>query len=372
MSAKLSTLVTLALTAAALAGAGATLRPVPNSGATATRGLSADARCRGGEVIERTTLQMATLLRIRVMAAGRGCGVAAIEAAFAEVERLDGVLSSWHGESEIGRLNAAEPGSRVEVTAELYGLLAEAGSLAERTGGAFDPAVGALIDIWELRGQGRVPSTGELVRARAASGWSNLTLEPPNRVTRGPSGWWLDTGAFGKGAALRAAAAVLASRGVVSGVLDFGGQLLVLGEADAGVAHPAERSREVVRLKVAGISVATTSSSERFVSVEDRRLGHVLDPRTGEPVPAWGSVTVTTVDPLAADALSTALFVMGPDAALEWAAQRQDVGVLVLHLDGGSVSAGCNASMAKLISSVSADVGHARCDFNTMDPDRGN
>ncbi|HSK19369.1 MAG TPA: FAD:protein FMN transferase [Longimicrobiales bacterium] len=315
---------------------------------------------------------MGTLLRIRISDVDRGCGTEAIEAAIAEVERLEGVLSSWVAESEIGRLNAAQPGAQVELTAELYDLLAEAGIWVEETGRAFDPAVGALIDTWELRGQGRVPSAADLARARAASGWSRVTLEEGNRVTRGPSGWWLDTGGFGKGAALRAAARVLASRGVVFGVLDFGGQLLVLGEAEAGVAHPSKRDREVVRLKVAGSSVATTSSSERFVSVKGRRLGHVLDPRRGEPVPAWGSVTVVMQDALSADALSTALFVMGADAALEWAAQRQDVGVLVLRLDGGSVSAGCNASMATLISSVSAEVGHARCEFTMINPEQGN
>lgn len=337
---------------------------------SATLSQNHDTSCRGPESLVRTTAHMGTLLRIQVSGVKRGCGLEAVEAAIAEVERLEGVLSSWTADSEIGRLNAAEPRAQVELTAELYDLLVEAGSWVERTGGAFDPAVGPLIDAWQLRGAGRIPSASELERARAESGWSNLVLEESNRVTRGPSGWWVDTGGFGKGAALRAAADVLASRGVLNGVLDFGGQLLVLGDADASVAHPSERSLDVVRLQVSGISVATSSSSERVVDVSGRRLGHVLDPRTGEPVPAWGSVTVATADALSADALSTALFVMGPDAALEWAAQRQDVGVLVLRLDGGSVWADCNASMARLISSVSADVRHARCHFNNRSPQR--
>lgn len=362
-------LATAVVAGSALAATGPTMvRPASDT----TLPMKVEAPCRGLESIERTTLQMGTLLRIQVSEVSRDCGLAAIEAAVAEVERLDGVLSSWAAESEIGRLNAADPRVPVAVTAELYALLVEAGSWVERTGGAFDPAVGALVDTWQLRGQGRVPSVAELAAARAVSGWSHLRLDEANRVTRGPSGWWLDTGGFGKGAALRAAAGVLAGRGVVSGVLDFGGQLLVLDDADAGVAHPSERGREVVRLNVTGISVATTSSSERFVSFAGRRFGHVLDPRTGEPVPAWGSVTVAAADAFSADALSTALFVMGADAALEWAAQWQDVGVLVLRFDDGSVSAGCNASMAKFISSVSADIDHARCDFNMMDPQQGN
>jgi thiamine biosynthesis lipoprotein len=65
--------------------------------------------------------------------------------------------------------------------------------------------------------------------------------------------------------------------------------------------------------------------------VEGHQVGHVLDPRTGRPVPGWGSVTVVTDDPLVADVLSTALFVMGPEQALEWAGQYPDVGVVVVR-----------------------------------------
>ncbi|HUF51487.1 MAG TPA: FAD:protein FMN transferase [Longimicrobiales bacterium] len=303
------------------------------------------AECAGSEVVERTTYQMGTLLRVRVEAADRACGLAAIDMVLVEVTRLERVLSSWTTASEIGAVNAASPGATVMVTRELAGLLAEAGVWVEGTGGAFDPAVGALVDVWALRGAGRLPTATELAAARAATGWRHLRLDRAGRtVTRGPAGWWLDTGAFGKGVALRAAASVLRSHGVRRAVVDFGGQLLVLGEAEVSVSHPAQRDVVVARVSAREASVATSSASERFVEAAGRRMGHVVDPRTGEPVAAWGSVTVLSGDALEADALATALFVMGRAAALAWAAARE-VGVLVLWQDGGRVHAEWNEAM---------------------------
>jgi hypothetical protein len=204
----------------------------------------------------------------------------------------------------------------------------------ERTGGAFDPAIGALVDAWDLRGEGRVPGAEELAEAVAASGWTRLTLDPAGFATLDGPGVWLDAGGFGKGLALRRAAAEIRSRGGTA-VLNFGGQVMMVGtEAELAVADPTDRESGAVRLRLRDASAATTSADERFIEVDGRAYGHVLDPRTGEPVEAWGSVTVVAEDPMVADLLSTALFVMGPDAALDWAEDRP-FGVLVQ--EAGSV-----------------------------------
>jgi thiamine biosynthesis lipoprotein len=151
-------------------------------------------------------------------------------------------------------------------------------------------------------------------------------LDPSaSAVTRRDTLAWLDTGGFGKGAALREAGRLLRSRGVRSAILNFGGQVLALGQDERGaawpvpVAHPSRRHEPAVRLLLRDRSVSTSSQSERGVTVNGRRLGHIVDPRSGEPVAPWGSVTVVAEDPVAADILSTALLVLGPDAALIWA-----------------------------------------------------
>lgn len=287
---------------------------------------------------------MGTTLTAAVCAQNAEAGLAASEAVFGEVRRLEGILSSWTAGSEIGRLNqlAATGQSRIRVSGDLYGLLAEVGGWVNQTGAAFDPAVGALVDAWQLRGEGRVPNSAELEAALAATGWRHLALTDSSSVVPGPKGWWLDTGGFGKGAALRRAATLLAAAGVRTAELNFGGQLLLLGkEQIIAVADPRERMRGVVRLRVRDVSVSTSSQSER--------ANHIIDPRSGLPVPAWGSVTVVAADALTADVLSTALFVMGPRAARAWARNRADIAVLVLENTTDQPRASWNEAMSRLI-----------------------
>lgn len=162
---------------------------------------------------------------------------------------------------------------------------------------------------------------------------------------------WIDTGGYGKGAALRAVERALRGAGIRSALLDFGGQVLALGGPErepawpVAVAHPARRHEVAARLRLRDRSAATSSASERFVEPDGTRLGHILDPRTGRPVPAWGSVTVVAADPLVADILSTALFVLGPRHGMAWAENREDVGVLFLIEQGDTVIARWNRAL---------------------------
>ena len=285
---------------------------------------------------------MGTTLRVGVYAPSRAAGVAAIEAALQAVQLTDSLLSTWRDDSELARLNRTPVGETAAVPEPLAAVLAEVARWSRATGGAFDPAIGSLNDAWDTRGRGRVPSADELARARERSGPRAIDLSADGRTWRRMvDGAWLDSGGFGKGAALAAARDSLIAHAIGSGLLDFGGQVLALG-ADTGgvawavpVAHPAHRREPVARLTLRDRSASTSAQSERFVEVGGRRYGHIFDPRTGRPVPAWGSVTVVARDPLLADILSTALLVLGPEAALAWARGRPEIGVLVLEDRGG-------------------------------------
>lgn len=305
--------------------------------------------------VERESYLMGTRLRVMVEASDRAAGLAATERVFGEVRRLEEMLSSWREDTEIARVNAAPIGTPVPASAELLGLLREVERWVRATGGAFDPAVGPLIDAWELRGEGRRPSPEELATARAASGWDAFRIDPRGgTVTRLREGAWIDTGAWGKGAALRAARRILAEAGIHTALLDFGGQIVAVGCPPEGtlgalaVAHPSRRDQSAVELRFCDASASTTSDSERWVEVDGERLGHVLDPRAGRPAPAWGSATVVAEDPLLADVLSTALFVLGRDRGLAWA-RRAEFGALFLWEDGGRTRAEWNRAMAAFL-----------------------
>lgn len=291
--------------------------------------------------VERSTYLMGTTLRISAAATDRTDATSAIEHAFRQVARWEDRLSTWRPDSDLSRLNTASPGLAVSLPRSVTDALLEARDWSLQTENAFDPAVGALIDAWQLRGSAEalVPPSSAIDSAVAASGWRHFRVDSAaGRVTRLHPDAWLDAGAFGKGLALRAAGTALEERGVANALLDFGGQILVLGSPPSAeswiisVAHPERRHDPVLTVVLqAGQSAATTSISERGVELEGHRVGHVLDPRTGRPVTGWGSVTVVAGDPLAADVLSTALFVMGPERALEWAGRHPEVGIVVVR-----------------------------------------
>lgn len=316
----------------------------------------------GADPVEREAYLMGTVLRGHVHASGRREGLEALEGAFAEVRRVEGLLSTWRPDTELARLNRARPGEPVPLSAEVGGWLREARELSGATAGAFDPAVGALVDAWGQRTGGRIPSGSTLAAARRATGLNRFHFDDEaGAVTRLDPGAWIDSGGFGKGAGIAAAAAALRERGVERALLDFGGQLLLLGGGPDGaawpvhVADPVRRHRPAARLAVRDRSVATSAASERWVEVDGERMGHVLDPHSGRPVPAWGSVTVVAPLPVQADALSTALFVLGPDAALDWAEERADVGVLVLTPEPGGVRARSNRAMGAWLVETATD-----------------
>ncbi len=317
--------------------------------------------------LERETYLMGTVLRIGVEAPDRPTGIQAIEHAFLAVRHVDSLVSTWRRDSEIARLNRAPVGVPVSLSPELFTALDEARRWHRETAGAFDPAIGALVDAWDLRGRGRKPSPPAFARARAASGMEHFAFSARHRtVGRNDAAAWLDTGGFGKGLALREARAALRSAGIDAALLNFGGQVVAIGSRNGQgwivpVAHPSRRDDPVTRIRLVGGSASTSAQSQRFVTVGRERVGHVLDPRTGRPVPAWGSVTVIAEDPVVADVVSTALLVLGPDHGFQWARHRHDVGVLFLIEQDGRLIRRWNPALEKFLVLDCPPNGETRC-----------
>ena len=322
----------------------------------------------GPAPIVRRLAAMGTGLTLEVEATDRPTALRASEAAVRAIEAAETRLSTWRDDSELAALNRAPAGKALDVSPALAAELGAARDLWEATGGAFDPGVGPLVAAWDLRGAGRVPSQDERARALAASGLRHLRLEG-SRATRLHPDLVLEEGAFGKGAGLDLAIAALRAGGATRAIVDLGGQLAFLGPGpfEARVADPRRREREVLALALDGGSVATSGNSERGREVGGARIGHLLDPRTGAPAPDFGSVTVWAPDGLAADALATGLFVLGPDAALAWAASHaplpgldgghRRVEVLVLEpLAGGALRARASAGLAGRLRPLQDDV----------------
>ena len=300
--------------------------------------------------VEREAWVMGTRLRLSVEAPSGQEAADASETVVLELGRVERVLSTWGLSSEISAINSAPPGRSVPASKELIDLLVEVKGLAKATSGAFSPNVGALVDVWDFRGEGRIPAEAELALARIAAADSAITVNPTAlTVARHHPLAWLDTDGFGKGAALRSVDEALRATGVSRALVDLGGQILAFGSGgdtwSVSVAHPSRRFDPVLALSISGVSVATSGNSERNLKVDGDRIGHILNPITGEPAPIWGSVTVVSADPLEADVLSTAFYVMGPEKALRRSQALSNVGVLVLEEQGDTLRVDWNLAM---------------------------
>lgn len=293
----------------------------------------------GGEKVVRRLGAMGTYLTVEVEASGRDEALQASEMAIRAIERTEKRLSTWRPSSELTRLNSTPTGDELLLSAELTTELGEARRIWKETGGAFDPGIGALVQAFDLRGEGREPEPDEWSLARSHSGLDQLGWEQDGvitRVKRKTPGFAIEEGAFGKGAGIDRALESLRGGPAVRVVIDLGGQVAVLPGARAlphsvPLAHPDRREEPVLEISIQSGSIATTGNSERGLQVEGERLSHILDPRTARPAVDFGSLTVHCSSALEADALSTGLYVMGPEAALDFAFAREGLEVLVME-----------------------------------------
>jgi thiamine biosynthesis lipoprotein len=295
---------------------------------------------------------MGTALDVGLEARDRPAGLAASERAVEALEAAEARLSTWRDDSELSLLNRAPVGEPRTLSPALARELQAARRCWEETGGAFDPGVGALVRAWGLRAGGRIPDAAEI---RSAVGVAGLRLQAGGVAVR-EKDLLLEEGGWGKGAGLVDALAALRREGITRASLDAGGQVAVLGDWEVLVADPGRRDRSVLSLIVEGGSVSTSGNSEHGIEAGGRRLGHILDPRTGEPAPDFGSLTVWTADPLRADCLSTGLYVLGPERALAWAAAHPGVEVLALRQEGDRLRALASPGLRGKLKTLSPEV----------------
>lgn len=289
--------------------------------------------------VRREVYLMGTTVSLETRATDREDGVARLESFIRILEDTERQLSTWLDASDLSILNRQTPGVPLRLGEPLCGLLAELEGWSSLTGRSFDPAVGALIEVWGLRGSPRVPGAAEIEAALGRSGLDRVRLDPDTCEAVRLADVRLDAGAFGKGEALDRVAASVEGR-TAAWMVDIGGQVMVHGVSSRiYLAHPADRTRPVLPVTLSSGSLATSGGSERdAVAPGGERVGHIVDPRTGRTVTRDESVVVWHERALAADVLSTALYVMGPDEGFRWA-EAQAIAACFLVPVGDTVEA---------------------------------
>ncbi len=256
------------------------------------------------------------------------------EPAFEEIARVEQLISTWRDSSELSKLNRT--GDEI-VSAELYTLLERAMREARETGGAFNPLVGALLRIWKVRDDGAVPASAEIERTLPLLALDGPTLDSSTRRITLPRDVSIEEGGFGKGYALDRAASVLTSGGAQEFLIDFGGQLMVRSCApiEVAIANPERRDEAALLLNLTEGSLSTSSGSEKQFVVDGERFSHIVDPRDGHALPPRGSVSVVSSSALEADSLSTAIYVLGPEAGLRWANEHEIAAIFIIPSTAG-------------------------------------
>ena len=278
-----------------------------------------------GVAVSREVYLMGTRAQLSTHAATRAAGLATLASALAVLEETEQELSTWRESSDMSALNRQPVGEPWMADGRLCRMFSDVWEWHHATDGAFDPAIGRLLAAWDVRGEGIVPSRAAHERARALSGMALLAFDPGRCTLTRRADVAMDEGAFGKGEALDRSAAVVGDDPWLinlGGQVSVGGRLPPEGGWTIAVADPRRRNHPALQVKMTTGSLSTSAGSERDLVANGVRVGHIFDPRTGRPATFNGSVTVWHERGLAADALSTALYVMGPEAGLRWAEAR--------------------------------------------------
>jgi len=306
-------------------------------------------------LVSRDVYLMGTRARLSAYAETHDRGVTALESALETIEAAEEELSTWRQSSQMSALNRHHVGEAWTATPRVCRMFVDLWEWHRATSGAFDPAIGRLLDAWDVHGDGVVPADDASLTARASSGLALLRFDDDNCTVTRRADVTVDAGAFGKGEALDRVADVL---GDIPWMIDIGGQIAVGGRSPRngawaiGIAHPSQRDVPVLQIEMTTGSLSTSAGSERDLDVNGTRIGHVLDPRTGRPATFSGSVSVWHERGLAADVLSTALYVMGPEEGILWANSR-DIAACYLIAEQGKLRVEMTRAFRRLLPTAS-------------------
>jgi thiamine biosynthesis lipoprotein len=246
------------------------------------------------------------------------------------------LLSDYKSDSEISLLNRDAFGRAVKVSKSTFEVLQKSNEFSRLSNGAFDITIGPLVDLWRSAAEANsVPDEAELEQVRSKVGYEKLCLDANEMTVRfAVDGMKLDLGGIAKGYAIDRAVEAMQTGGAVGGLVDVGGDIRCFGmppegketwriglqnpdvsrESDQFLTGVAGRVLKVLKLKNA--AVATSGGYRRFVLIGGKKYSHIMDRRTGESAENMSSVTIISQNAVDADALATAVSVMGAEKGI--------------------------------------------------------
>jgi thiamine biosynthesis lipoprotein len=293
-----------------------------------------------------TIMRLGTFARIKVRCTRRQAGLDGQDAALRAIDRIDRLMSTYREDSELSRVNRLAGQQAVPVSRETFELLSKALEYSRQTDGAFDITVTAVLQTWKQAArQLRVPTPEELSRAREKVGYEKVLLrdaEPP-MVEFAVDGVRLNVDAIAKGYAVDEALQAMRLPEVVGAMVDIGGEIACFetGRTDhawnIGIQDPFVQGRndpltEAPRWKVQlrNRAIATSGNYRQYVVIDGTEYSHIVDPRSGMPAGMIASVTIMAPKAVDADALATAVSVMGVDEGMNLIESLEGVEALLV------------------------------------------
>ncbi len=294
------------------------------------------------EIVYRSHRAMGTQLTITAYTAEPERAVKAMEAAFAEFNRLETLLSVWRPKSDVSRINHAAGKEAVEVSPETLEVVERGLELAEKTDGKFDITFGALAGLWKFDHDqdDQIPSDEDIQARVPLVGYERVLVDHDQRTVKlADAGMRMHLGGIGKGYAVDRAVRMLRAAGLEDFMVQAGGDMYCAGKKGdrpwrVGVRDPRkERSEFFAFAEVTDQTFSTSGDYERFFIKDGKRYHHILDPDLGRPARGTRSVTVMADDAMTADVLSTAVFILGADRGLAVVESIDGAGAIVVDED---------------------------------------
>lgn len=312
------------------------------------------------QTVQESRILMDTLVSINIYAAKPVDELAirrAMAEAFAEMSRLDSLFSAYRADSEVAQLNNAALTASVTISSDMDSVLRVAGWAAQISNGAFDITIAPVLRLWGFGTDSiGIPAPARITAQMTRVGYKSLELatDPVTQkkmVTFRQPGMSIDLGGVAKGYVVDRGLAVLHQAGIRDAMITAGGDLrtltspLTAGRRYIWIQHPRPANPDSAaqsffgRFKLEGdAAVSTSGDYERFFINNNKRYHHIIDAHTGYPSARAVSVTVITSTSVQADALSTTLFVLGPERGLAVADSLPDVEAVVIYNNAGRLS----------------------------------
>lgn len=266
----------------------------------------------------------------------------AIDAAYAEIERIEASISEWRETSDVSAINRSAGIAPVVVPQELFNLIRRSQRVSALTEGAFDITFNTVGRLWNFKSHtAPIPEDKAIKAALTDIGYRHVVLDEAKRtVFLDRKGTQIGFGAIGKGYAANRAVFTLKEHGVTGGVVNAGGDLVIFGTQEngkpwrIGIANPLDREMVFAYLDATEQAVVTSGDYENYIEASGKRYSHIIDPRTGYPAPELRSVTIVCPDGELADALATGVSVLGLEAGLALVNRLRGVEAMLVDQKG--------------------------------------